>query len=385
MNFRQQKRDSKVKKNSLRGVGLASTALIGLGLALAIPGIAQGATIAGLSGTVAANLDTTVNINCSSFDANESADDVLAAEGAVITFNVTGTCADDLNIITYDTDLPETGGITVGSTFTAATPGPTGTTIPGAVPATFTVDGNTQLHFIKTGVDAFDVFITVVDVPNVANPPGTLRQSGDIGIAATPTLEMITAGDLAGDENCAMSDGAHAYATGTLTVERSGTYSIRVVNTTPLTDSTAAWGADIPMDDPFLAVYSSFDPANPNANVVGCNDDGSNNRGDEPGDYPGEGATLSPKFLISGLYPWFSAKLAAGSYTYVLTTYSDFGIANWEGGAQAATIEVWGLDDALADTGARDVPAWVTFGGAGLVIAGVALGAASLVLRRRTS
>jgi hypothetical protein len=89
--------------------------------------------------------------------------------------------------------------------------------------------------------------------------------------------------------------------------------------------------------------------------------------------------------LINGLYPWFSSKLAAGSYTYVLTTYADFGIANWEGGAQAATIEVWGLDDALADTGARDVPAWVTFGGLGLVIVGLALGATSLVLRRRAS
>jgi hypothetical protein len=160
------------------------------------------------------------------------------------------------------------------------------------------------------------------------------------------------------------------------------------VNTNPLTASTTAWGADLPMADPFLAVYSSFDPANPDANVIGCNDDGEYNKGeDEPGDYPTNGATLSPKYLISGLYPWFSSKLAAGSYTYVLTTYSDYGIANWEGGAQAATIEVWGLDDAdaLADTGARDVPAWVTFGGLGLVIVGLALGASSLVLRRRSS
>jgi hypothetical protein len=377
-------------KNSLRVVGLASTALIGLGLALAIPGVAQGATIAGLSGTVAANLDTTFNINCSSFDANATSDDVLKAEGAVVTFNVTGTCATGMTIDTYDTNLSETGGITVGGTYTAAAASP-GTVISGAVPAAFTVDGNTRVHLEKDGT-AFDVYIVVVDVPNVADPVGTLRQSGDISISATPTLEMTlndnTGGNghyLGGDENCALVEGAHAYATGTLTVDRSGDYSIRVVNTNPLTDSTSAWGGSLPMSDPFLAVYSSFDPANPDANIVGCNDDGEYNHGDLPGDYPDLGATLSPKYLINGLYPWFSSKLAAGSYTYVLTTYSQYGISNWEGGAQAATIEVWGLDDALADTGAREIPTWVTFGGAGLVIAGLALGATSLVLRRRSS
>jgi hypothetical protein len=247
------------------------------------------------------------------------------------------------------------------------------------------------VHLVKDGTP-FDLYIVVVDVPDVADPVGTLRQSGDISIAATPTLEMTvddnTGGDghyLGGDPNCALVEGAHAYATGTLTVDRSGDYSIRVVNTNPLTDSTTAWGADLPMSDPFLAVYSSFDPANPDANIVGCNDDGDNNHGDEPGDYPEWGATLSPQYLINGLYPWFSSKLAAGSYTYVLTTYADVGIANWEGGAQTATIEVWGLDDALADTGARDVPAWVTFGGLAIVIVGLALGASSVVLRRRSS
>jgi hypothetical protein len=379
-----------MKKNASRVVGLASTALIGLGLALAVPGIAQAETVAGLSGTVAANLDTTVNINCSSFADSSTADDVLKAEGAVITFNVTGTCATGMTIDTYDTNYSETGGITVGGTFTAATASP-GTVIAGAVPAAFTVEGNTRVHLVKDGTP-FDLYIVVVDVPDVADPVGTLRQSGDITIAATPTLEFTltdnTGGDghyLGDDENCALTEGAHAYATGTLTVDRSGTYSIRVVNTNPLTDSTAGWGADIPMSDPFLAVYSSFDPANPDANVVGCNDDGEYNKGDEPGDYPTQGATLSPKYLINGLYPWFSSKLAAGSYTYVLSTYSQYGISNWEGGAQAATIEVWGLDDTLADTGAREIPAWATFGGAGLVIVGLALAAASLVLRRRAS
>jgi hypothetical protein len=379
-----------MKKNTSRMLGLASTALIGLGLAIAVPGVAQANTIAGFTGTVAANLDTTVNINCSSFNGNESADDILKAEGAVVTFNVTGTCAAGMVIQTIDDTLSNTGGITVGGTFTAATSSP-GNAIAGAVPATFTVDGNTQLQFVKDG-SAFDIFVLVVDVPNVADPAGTLRQSGDISIAATPTLEMTLADNtgsgghnLGGDENCALSLGAHAYATGTLTVDNSGSYSIRVVNTNPLTDSTAGWGADMPMSDPFLAVYSSFDPANPDANVVGCNDDGEYNHGQEPGDYPNQGATLSPKYLINGLYPWFSSKLAAGSYTYVLTTYSQYGISDWVGGAQAATIEVWGLDDALPNTGAREIPAWAPFGGAGLVIAGIAMGAVSLVLRRRSS
>lgn len=374
-----------MKKNSVRAVGIASTAIIGLGLALAVPGIAQGATTAGFSGTVAANLDTTINLNCSAINEDVTTGDVLAAEGAIVTFNITGSCETGMMIYSDEAD----GGITVAGTFTAGSSG--GTTYPGSVPSTFTVSGNTMLRINKNAT-AFGLNIPVVVVPDVADPVGTLRQSGDITIAATPTLEMTLAdntGDgghnLGGDVNCALNVGAHAYATGTLTVDRSGQYSIRVVNTNPLTDSTAGWGADLPMNDPFLAVYSSFDPANPDANVVGCNDDGDNNNGDNPADYPSQGATLSPKYLINGLYPWFSTKLAAGSYTYVLTTYSQYGISNWEGGAQAATIEVWGLDDALADTGARDVPAWVTFGGAGLVIAGVALGAASLVLRRRAS
>jgi hypothetical protein len=374
-----------LKKNSLRAVGIASTALIGLGLALVTPGVAQGATTAGFSGTVAANLDTTINLNCSAINEDVTTGDVLAAEGAIITFNITGSCETGMTIYSDDAD----GGITVAGTFTAGSSG--GTVYSGSVPATFTVSGNTMLRIDKNASE-FGLNIPVVVVPDVADPVGTLRQSGDLSIAATPTLEMTLAdntGDgghlLGGDENCALSIGPHVYSTGTLTVDRSGQYSIRVVNTNPLTDSTAGWGAELPMNDPFLAVYSSFDPANPDANVIGCNDDGEYNNGDGEGSYPDAGATLNPKYLVSGLYPWFSTKLAAGSYTYVLTTYSSYSIANWEGGAQAATVEVWGLDDALADTGAREIPAWATFGGAGLVIAGLALGAASLVLRRRSS
>ncbi len=374
-----------MKKNSLRAVGLASTALIGLGLALVTPGVAQGATTAGFSGTVAANLDTTINLNCSAINEDVSTGDVLAAEGAIITFNITGSCETGMTIYSDEVD----GGITVAGTFTAGSSG--GTVYSGSVPSTFTVSGNTMLRINKNAT-AFGLNIPVVVVPDVADPVGTLRQSGDLSIAATPTLEMTledNTGDgghlLGGDENCALNIGPHVYSTGTLTVDRSGQYSIRVVNTNPLTDSTAGWGAELPMNDPFLAVYSSFDPANPDANVIGCNDDGEYNNGDGEGSYPDAGATLNPKYLVSGLYPWFSTKLAAGSYTYVLTTYSSYSIANWEGGAQAATVEVWGLDDALADTGAREIPAWATFGGAGLVIAGLALGAASLVLRRRSS
>lgn len=97
----------------------------------------------------------------------------------------------------------------------------------------------------------------------------------------------VASSPLGGVGGCGMQTGAHAYASRPLTTNNSTTYTFTVTSVT---------GVD---DDPFLALYAgTFDPANPTANLVGCNDD------------------------AIGLLSQFSSNLTAGTaYTVVSTTY----------------------------------------------------------------
>lgn len=107
----------------------------------------------------------------------------------------------------------------------------------------------------------------------------------------------VSSSPLGGVAGCNLSVGSRTYGTTTFVSGAAGRYSFEVTGGTGSIEN-----------DPFLAVYrGSFDPSNPTANLVGCNDDG-----------------LS-------LYSLFTATLEA-STTYVAVATS-FG-----GGAQTGTI-----------------------------------------------
>lgn len=194
--------------------------------------------------------------------------------------------------------------------------------------------------------------------------------------------------NLGGDATCQVQSGEHVYAPYTVSVSASGEYTFRVVTTDPLTDAVVAWGGQFPIGDPYVAVYSTFDPNNPDSNIVGCNDDGDDN-GSGTEYLGGTSATIGHTYLVEDEFPQFVKTLDAGTYTLVLTIYGEYSTAAWNGAsfpAQSATFELWGPEGAfaLADTGFA-TPSWVLHTGLSVVALGLAIGMASFVLRRRAN
>jgi hypothetical protein len=378
-----------MKKNLIRAGAVTSAALVGVGLGLSGAGAAFAALPDGLTGTLAADLSSTVNVDCDSLTDWESPT-VYMATGTTATVNITGTCngSNGMYYNTNDNTATGTGGITVAGTHTDATDAGSWIT----APSSFTADPNTFVE-IDSSVGSDYTYISFVAVDDVPNPSGELGQTTTVtlpGTAAAASTFTVpgsqgNAHDLGGDNNCAIISGDHVYSTYTVTVGVDGQYSFRVVNTNPLTYDVVAWGNDeLPIDDPYVAVYSAFDPANPDTNIVGCNDDGS------AYDYPEDtGATLDHKYLVNGLYSEFQQNLAPGTYTLVLTTYQDTTVSDWNTAAygdQSATFELWGPAGAftLPDTGFA-TPSWVLPTGLGVVAFGLAIGIVSFVLRRRAN
>jgi hypothetical protein len=298
--------------------------------------------------------------------------------------------------MTLDPSEPGDGGITVGGTHTAATS--VGSSI--SAPATLTVDPNTFVQIFKTGGVEF-VGIQFPAVDDSPNPTGSLGESATLVLSSTAsTTNVLTtpgAGlyhDLGGDPTCELESGVHIFATHTVSVNTSGEYTFRVVTTDPLTGDVVAWGDNnLPIDDPFVAVYTAFDPADPDSNVVGCNDDGDNNESST--EYlEGTSATIGHTHLVNGNYSQFVKNLDAGTYTLVLMSRQDQSISDWNEEAypaQSATFELWGPEGAyaLSDTGAAlpdtglTTPSWVLPTGLSVVAFGLAIGAVSFLRRRR--
>ena len=207
---------------------------------------------------------------------------------------------------------------------------------------------------------------------------------------------------LGGNRNCRMEPGAHPYSTLTLDVSASGEYTFRVMDVTPL-DEDIIWNSPyFPSQDLFLAVYSNFDPTNPNDNVVGCNDDSM-----ASGNFRYSGTGDSLRF-VDDQTPYFTSNLEPGRYTLVTSTYRSSSSALWATGHNSpwsseetwtpqlmtANFELWGPEGsitvvdpaapALANTG-QDSTLWssVMVGGAAVVALGLAL--AFTARRKRNS
>lgn len=108
-------------------------------------------------------------------------------------------------------------------------------------------------------------------------------------IVAETTFKVATS-PLGGQPTCAITEGTHSYGTSTFTTSIAATYSFTATATT------------LSSGDPFLAIYKgAFNPADPTANLVGCDDDSGGN-----------------------LLPQFSAPLESGTtYVMVATSYTD--------------------------------------------------------------
>lgn len=210
-----------------------------------------------------------------------------------------------------------------------------------------------------------------------------------------------------GDESCMLEPGLHVYTTLEFQVTVAGTYDFRGVAVSPI-DEDLNWGVDkYPSSDPFVALYGTFNPALPETDLVGCNDDqdvsGITEIDDAWNGY--EGMVTESGVLVEDQWPWFRTTLEPGNYTLVYLPFSTMGSTDfnlgqfaatspynptfnpelvWEPTAQKVTYEMWGPEggitfgDELAPTGGVN-PSFAVWSGLALACVGVSMA----VARRR--
>ena len=193
---------------------------------------------------------------------------------------------------------------------------------------------------------------------------------------------------LGGVSGCTIQNAQpHVYGTISFSVSTAGLYTFRVVGSnpamTPGGDSSPYKYAEYntspdpeigfqlgsaasmpPTGDMMLALYSTtFDPSQPDLNVLGCNDDSAKMMAAYGDDYGTGGAIYSASGQYLNLkFPEFSvADLAVGDYTIMLTTWSDaFSASTWATknfGTQSATFEFWGPSGGLTFAESTPIPA----------------------------
>ena len=290
---------------------------------------------------------------------------------------------------------------------------------------TVIVSGNTQTissnSFVVTvegaadlEVDDYSPDVDVYLAGTVDDPSSTLLATEEITIELSASETMIreeaigTPGDngygeiyIDGRVECEVEPGLHVYETLEFTVTTAGTYDFRAVAVSPI-DEDLNWGVDeYPSNDPFLAVYETFNPALPETEVVGCNDDGDNSGITEvDAAWSGEdGLVTDAGDLLQDEWPWFRTTLEPGNYTLVYMPFSTAGTEDfaagrfasssgstttWDPIAQTVTYEMWGpaggivFGEELATTGGVE-PSFALWAGIGIVGVGVAVA----VARRR--
>ncbi len=266
--------------------------------------------------------------------------------------------------------------------------------------------------------DTCELWVEVTVAGSETVPAGGLLFTRDIEIPANPS-ELVVApnssdpddegdhlfGGLDGCDVWAGGDGRHVYGTLDITVLLNGTYTFRGMSTDPLQAYVGYYAWD-PIGDPFLALYSDFDPANPDDGVIGCNDD-LNDVGAE-----NDAEVLDDGTIIEGHLPYFVADLTPGEYTLVLMTYDELGVDEFTAGmqhtyadedepgypetdtyrsfaigAKSVSFQVWGPDGGLqighAEAAAPTLAATGATPLAGLIMAfGLAFAGAVLVASR---
>ncbi len=368
---------------------LASMTAAGLVLASALtaaPAMAE--TIPGW--TMTSSSPWVFQLDCSLLAGPQSSMFPVWSNTQDVTVNTTNCAGFDM--ASGDPDNPDfglewPGGITVGGVNY-------GNQERATVPTTgsFVIHPNTHLEIGDTTV-SFTLISTVL-IPTVGNPSGSLGGTRTLDLPASGasvfTLPGSTGNDynLGGNTDCGLEEGDHVYTAATVTVGTGGEITFRYVSSDPLSEDIADLSTLGVMTDPYLAVYTSFDPANPDANVVGCDDD--SDLASEYTDptspwYQWEWTYFSQAGqLLTPRFPQFTSNLQPGTYTIVLTSYRTISSADWisqSEGPVSSQIELWGPEGAfeLPNTG-LNTNAPLAFGGFALLLG---LAAMTFVVWRR--
>jgi hypothetical protein len=228
------------------------------------------------------------------------------------------------------------------------------------------VGDSVQFYNTDSSCDAsFDVEVATYSAEHVPDGQLLFTRGFTLPLGSNElTVTDNTDGDghnLAGNPDCNLStdvNGQHVYSTLDITITTAGTYTFRGLFSDPTGSYYPPLQAYDPMEDPFLAVYSSFDPAAPDEGVLGCNDDLNDLFGYDNGNVA-ELLTSSGDIVMEGHQPYFTAAFEPGHYTLVLMTWEDMsttdfdnGWSAWSGlpfviGAKTTTFQLWGVEGGL--------------------------------------
>lgn len=233
----------------------------------------------------------------------------------------------------------------------------------------FTLISDPSVPVVLTDTD-FALFGTTGQLPiyvfpNVVypetTPRGVLGLTADVTIEADPLVISLSEesedGDhrLGGSDICGIEAGDHVYGVREIVISQPGRYTFRNITTDPL--GRYEGDASHPIEDPFMALYSNFDPANPDEGVIGCNDDLNDRFGYDNTNMGAE--RLANGSLMEGHRPYFFVNnLPAGTYTLFYTTYDSYSLEQWlsgddgdfEPGPATGTFEMWGPEDSICDS-----------------------------------
>ena len=218
------------------------------------------------------------------------------------------------------------------------------------------------------GLDPDEYFanLHVVEPFDMPNPDGMQLAKSSQKLSTRPLVATygtaqqidqgteITIGDI---DECQIDPGTHVYAVQPFSVSTAGDYTFRVTGVTPASsylNRLSFIGSEL--DDPMVALYSSFDPANPAEGIVGCNDDlndlviGGHDYDEEINRY----AQSAQGDAIEGHFPYFSASLEPGNYSMVFTTWTSLSASDWRSNApRGGTVyfDAWGPGSGLVLAG----------------------------------
>ena len=188
-----------------------------------------------------------------------------------------------------------------------------------------------------------DIDLDVYIASPATDPSGSLILEREL-VFPISNLPQFTVGSttsseadylLGGDSDCNMENGHHVYQQFSIGITETGSYSFIVPWVTPV-DEDLYWGAPYyPSQDFFLALYSSFNKNDPEANLLGCNDD-------REGGYYLSFGSGSATLIMDDQQPWMNVNLDPGAYTLVLTTYRSISTESHNIGYFSSTSEYAG-------------------------------------------
>ncbi|MFM6968053.1 MAG: hypothetical protein ACKOWN_03855 [Microbacteriaceae bacterium] len=348
--------------------------------------------------TAAVNPDLSdITLDCSDFDGYDYWDVPLYGDSVTITL---------INCETNNLyDFANSGTATVDS----GTLDDNGLLEVDESPEVVTITGEAEFEVwdVDSESNGYDIYFTFYEPYEMPDPSGgQLEDTSKVIAASDPlvttygTSAEIDLGDeigIGGDtEVCGIIPGEHVYTTQDINVSVAGEYTFRVTGVDPMTYYFRPFEDESsPFRDPMVALYTSFDPTNPDANHVSCNDDLNDLEfGDH--DYADNDFNITQQGdYVEGHFPYFTANLEPGNYTMVFTTWASISASEWSDGEadsgdyiwtpadHTVYYDIWGptngltLGHKLAETGVD-----ASFGlWTGLALVGT--GAAIAVARRR--